>query len=138
MQSAKWITSTSKALFIIMLMLLTCLKGSKEQEREWVSLQHAFEFLAGNETYFDNIPSDIVNSYFYSMFGSMLDRKNSRTGKWLFTSSHTLQQEQRALIEKLGESMDGSEISREYEHEILTDFEHYLERWIRVLKEHEQ
>lgn len=138
MKFTKWMKSKSKLTLIVLLMLITCLQGSNRQDIERVTLQNAFEFLAENETYFDNVPSDIVNSYFYMIFERMLELKISRTGKWLFCSSRELQQEQWALVEELSESMDGSDISREHENAILTNFEHYLERWIRVLKEHGQ
>jgi hypothetical protein len=64
--------STPRILFIVMLFLLTCFKGSNRQDREWLSPQYAFEFLAENETYFEDVPDDIVVHYFSNAFYEML------------------------------------------------------------------
>jgi len=130
--------STQKILFIVMLLLLACFRGSNRQDRQWLSPHYAFEFLAENEAYFEHVPGDIVNSYFSHTFDTILQRRSHRTHQWLFSSSRELEKQQMALLDELSGSMDGSDISAEYEREILRIFEHYLENWIEMLKEHGQ
>lgn len=98
-----------KTMFIVMLLLIICLRSSNQQDTEWLSPQNAFEFLAGNEAYFEDVPSDILNSYFFFTFDEMLQERNPKTGRWLFSSSHDLQKRQMDLVDELSESMDGSD-----------------------------
>jgi hypothetical protein len=84
------------------------------------------------------VPGDIVNDYFFDAFDEMLQRRSPKTGQWLFCSSRELERQQLALLDELVDSMDGSDISAEYEIEILSAFEDYLERWIGRLKENGQ
>jgi len=127
-----------RVMFIVMLFLVICFRGSNQQDTEWLSPQNAFEFLAGNETYFEDVPDDVVKSYFFLGFEGMLWRKIPGTGQWLFSSSREIQRQQVALLDELGESMDGSDIPKSHEIEILTEFKQYLENWIGLLKEHGQ